>query len=109
MEAVKASFDEVERLRAPKLNPLQPVGTVAAIMGHMPVLQFALDKGASVEDRDLAFAIQKGAKKSAEMKDFYEKDKQRLDDIVESLQIVLLMGFHSSVPLSTIRSIDHLW
>lgn len=79
---MEASFDTVKQLRDPKLNPLQPVGTIAAVMGHHSVVQFVFNKGASM-DRDLALAIRKGSRKNTEMKEFYEKNSKMLSDLID--------------------------
>lgn len=63
------------------MNPLQPVATFGAVTGHLSIVQFALKMGASM-DRDLALAIQMGAKKNAEMKEFYENDSKRLNVLI---------------------------
>jgi len=72
----------VKRLREPYLDPLQPIATIGAFGGHLPIVRFALDRGADI-DRDLAFAIKKGSAKTPEMEQYYQENKESLDDKVE--------------------------
>lgn len=81
LQEVEASFDKVKQLRDPKLNPLQPIGTIAAVRGHLPLLEFVLSKGA-IMDRELALAIKQGADRDTGIKNLYEKDSKRLNDII---------------------------
>ncbi|KIX05994.1 uncharacterized protein Z518_03968 [Rhinocladiella mackenziei CBS 650.93] len=46
LETVTSTFDAVRQLRAPNLDPLQPVAAVGARAGHMSIVNFALSRGA---------------------------------------------------------------
>lgn len=54
---------------------------MAAAMGHFPVLQFAFDRGASL-DRDLALAIRRGSSRNPEIKGFNDKNSEKIDDLI---------------------------
>lgn len=81
LDAVKQSFDEVEQLRKPKLSPLRPIGTIAAVMGHFHVVQYVLEKGGKM-DRSLALAVRKGAERDAAMKELFEGNFEELNGLI---------------------------
>lgn len=101
LEAVEASFDTVEQIRAPKLNPSQPVGTIAANMGHLSVVDWVLGRGA-IMDRELAMAIGRGSSKTAEMKAFYDENSEMLRDLTK---VEPDPKYKSNVPYETIKAI----
>lgn len=74
LESVKAKFGLVKALRDPYLNPVQPVAAMGALKGHLPIVEFALDRGAT-KDREFCLAVQQGANTNPEMQAYYEKDK----------------------------------
>ncbi len=54
-EEVRTLLQEVKDLRAPHLNRVKPVATIAAMRGHAEFLNFALTKRAQ-SDRSLCLA-----------------------------------------------------
>ena len=83
VDAVKVAFDNVRQLRAPYLDPLQPVAVIGARKGHMAVMRFALDRGARY-DRNLCLAVSQGSKVSAEVPSFYEENKVAFDEKIDA-------------------------
>ena len=83
VDAVKVAFDNVRQLRAPYLDPLQPVAVIGARKGHMAVMRFALDRGARY-DRNLCLAVRQGSKVGAEVASFYEENKVTFDEKIDA-------------------------
>ena len=106
LDAVKASFDDVEKLRNPHLSPLYPVATSGALRGYLQILQFCLSNGAEM-NKDVALAIKKGSNATPEMAAYYEENKSKVEDLTELKHDPAKLA-RPQVPMETRREIDRL-
>ena len=81
VEAVKAAFNSVKRLRAPYLNPLQPVAALGAWKGHMEIIRFALDRGVKIE-HDFCLGVSYGSAHNDEVAKYWEENKIAFNEII---------------------------
>ena len=70
ISAVKNMIDNVQALRRPFLDPVQPVAVIAAKKAHVELLKLASEKGARMDD-ELCIAVKHGAKSDKGRDDSY--------------------------------------